>query len=120
MSTLARHAFAHIPEQITPYMQDIFDHVIRTLDTVDTYRDLLTGAMEASLSVTSNRLNQVMKTMTAGSIILMADSLVAGIYGMNFHNIPELSWTHGYLYALLLMAGITAVLAYLFRRAWWF
>jgi magnesium transporter len=119
MSTLARHSFAQIPEQITPYMQDIFDHVIRTLDTVDTYRDLLTGAMEASLSVTSNRLNQVMKTMTAGSIILMADSLVAGIYGMNFHNIPELSWRYGYGYALLLMVVITGVLAYLFRRAWW-
>jgi magnesium transporter len=119
MSTLARHAFTHISEQISPYMQDLYDHVARTIDTLDTYRDLLTGAMDASLSVTSNRLNQVMKTMTAGSIILMTDSLIAGIYGMNFHNIPELSWTHGYAYALILMASVTAVLAYLFRRAWW-
>ena len=67
----------------------------------------------------SNRLNEVMKTMTAGSIILMADSLIAGIYGMNFRNIPELSWRYGYAYALLLMAVITGSLAYLFRRAWW-
>jgi magnesium transporter len=100
-------------------MQDVYDHVVRTLDTVDTYRDLLSGAMDASLSVTSNRLNQVMKTMTAGSIILMADALIAGIYGMNFTNIPELSWRYGYAYALALMAGVTAILAYCFRRAWW-
>jgi magnesium transporter len=119
MSTLSRHAFAHISEQIAPYMQDLYDHVARTIDTLDTYRDLLTGAMDASLSVTSNRLNQVMKTMTAGSIILMSDSLVTGVYGMNFHNIPELSWQHGYAYALSLMVIITGGLAYVFRRAWW-
>ncbi len=119
MSTLTRRALAHMHEEVGPYMQDVYDHVVRTLDTIDTYRDLLAGAMDASLSVTSNRLNQVMKTMTAGSIILMADALVAGIYGMNFTNIPELSWRFGYAYALILMAGISALLAYLFRRAWW-
>jgi magnesium transporter len=119
MGTLARRALAHTHADILPYMQDVYDHVVRTLDTVDTYRDLLSGAMDASLSVTSNRLNQVMKTMTAGSIILMADALIAGIYGMNFTNIPELSWRYGYAYALVLMAGVTAILAYCFRRAWW-
>lgn len=119
MSTLARRALTHAHGEVAPYMQDVYDHVVRALDTIDTYRDLLSGAMDASLSVTSNRLNQVMKTMTAGSIILMADALIAGIYGMNFTNIPELSWRYGYAYALVLMAGISAVLAYLFRRAWW-
>ncbi|PZR87847.1 MAG: magnesium and cobalt transport protein CorA [Candidatus Nephthysia bennettiae] len=119
MGTLARRALAHTHADVLPYMQDVYDHVVRTLDTVDTYRDLLTGAMDASLSVTSNRLNQVMKTMTAGSIILMADALIAGIYGMNFKDIPELSWQYGYFYALALMAGVTAILAYCFRRAWW-
>lgn len=119
MGTLARRALANTHADVLPYMQDVYDHVVRTLDTVDTYRDLLSGAMEASLSVTSNRLNQVMKTMTAGSIILMADALIAGIYGMNFKDIPELSWHYGYAYALALMAGVTALLAYCFRRAWW-
>lgn len=119
LATLSHRALAHMHADVVPYMQDIYDHVVRTLDTVDTYRDLLSGAMEASLSVTSNRLNQVMKTMTAGSIILMADALIAGIYGMNFTNIPELSWRYGYAYALLLMMGVTALLAYCFRRAWW-
>lgn len=119
MGTLERRALAHMHAEVVPYVQDVYDHVVRTLDTLDTYRDLLAGAMDASLSVTSNRLNQVMKTMTAGSIILMADSLIAGIYGMNFTNIPELSWRYGYGYALILMAAVTALLAYLFRRAWW-
>jgi magnesium transporter len=119
MSTLSRRALAKTHADALPYMQDVYDHIVRTLDTIDTYRDLLAGAMDASLSVTSNRLNEVMKTMTAGSIILMADALIAGIYGMNFKNIPELSWHYGYAYALGLMAGVTALLAYLFRRAWW-
>lgn len=119
MSTISRRVLAHMHEEIAPYVQDVFDHVIRVIDTIDTYRDLLSGAMDASLSVTSNRLNQVMKTMTAGSIILMADALIAGIYGMNFKEIPELSWQFGYPYALLLMVVVSAVIAYLFRRAWW-
>ncbi len=119
LSTLSRRALAKTHADALPYMQDVYDHIVRTLDTIDTYRDLLAGAMDASLSVTSNRLNEVMKTMTAGSIILMADALIAGIYGMNFKEIPELSWRYGYAYALALMAGVTALLAFLFRRAWW-
>jgi magnesium transporter len=102
------------------YFQDIYDHLLRVMDAVDTYRDLLTGALDAYLTVTSNRLNQVVKTLTASSIILMSMTLVAGIYGMNFVHMPELRWSLGYPWALGLMLAVGAGLFLMFRRIDWF
>ncbi len=119
VSAIQRRATDHGHTWLAPYMQDVYDHIVRVVDTIDMQRDLLNGAMDASLSVTSNRLNEVMKTMTASSIVLMADALIAGIYGMNFHIIPELTWTYGYPYALVLMLVVSLAIAYAFRRAWW-
>lgn len=119
MSTISRRALAHMHADIGPYVADVYDHVIRIVDTIDTYRDLIGSAMDASLSVTSNRLNETMKTMTAGTIILAADTFVVGIYGQNFDSIPELHWHFGYAYSWMLVLAVTLVLAYLFRRMWW-
>lgn len=102
------------------YFQDIYDHLLRVMDAVDTYRDLLTGALDAYFTVTSNRLNQVVKTLTASSIILMSMTLVAGIYGMNFVYMPELHWLLGYPWALGLMLAVGAGLFIMFRRIDWF
>ncbi|HEV2108238.1 MAG TPA: magnesium/cobalt transporter CorA [Thermomicrobiales bacterium] len=102
------------------YFQDIYDHLLRVMDAVDTYRDLLTGALDAYFTVTSNRLNQVVKTLTASSIILMSMTLVAGIYGMNFVYMPELHWLLGYPWALGLMVAVGAGLFIMFRRIDWF
>jgi magnesium transporter len=101
------------------YFQDVYDHVLRVTDAVDTYRDLMSSALDSYLSVTSNRLNQVMKTLTASSIILMSMTLVASIYGMNFIHMPELHWRFGYAYALGLMVVIGVSLGTLFRRIDW-
>ena len=119
MSTISRRALAHMHADIGPYVTDVYDHVIRIVDTIDTYRDLIGSAMDASLSVTSNRLNETMKTMTAGTIILAADTFIVGVYGQNFKVIPELDWTFGYGYSWALIIIVTAILAYLFRRMWW-
>jgi len=119
MSTISRRALAHMHADIGPYVTDVYDHVIRIVDTIDTYRDLIGSAMDASLSVTSNRLNETMKTMTAGTIILAADTFIVGVYGQNFRIIPELSWTFGYAYSWALIVIVTTILAYLFRRMWW-
>ena len=75
--------------------------------------------MDASLSVTSNRLNETMKTMTAGTIFLAADTFIVGVYGQNFRVVPELNWTFGYAYSWALIVIVTTILAYLFRRMWW-
>jgi magnesium transporter len=75
--------------------------------------------MDANLSIVSNDLNKVMRTLTVASIILMADSLIAGIYGMNFDNIPELHLQYGYFGVLVLMALLSILLILLFRRLKW-
>lgn len=101
------------------YLQDVYDHIIRTTDAIDTYRDLLSSALDSFLSVQSNRLNQIVKALTITSIILMSVAVVAGIYGMNFKYMPELNWRYGYAWALGLMAAIALGLIGFFRRVKW-
>ena len=101
------------------YFQDVYDHLVRVADSVDIYRDLLSSALDAYLSMTSNRLNQVMKTLTSWSIPLMAGALLAGIWGMNFEHMPELDERYGYLLALVLIAGsIVGIVVYFRRKRW--
>jgi len=102
------------------YFQDVYDHLLRVLDSVDTFRDLLSSALDSYLSVQSNRMNQVMKTLTASSIILMSMGLIAGIYGMNFVHMPELEWQIGYYLALGLMALVAGGMGLWFKRRDWF
>jgi len=101
------------------YYQDVYDHTIRIVDTIDTYRDLLAGTLDAHLAVASNRLNEIVKVLTSVSIILMTWSGITGLYGMNYENMPELHWKYGYFYALTLMI-VTGVLEWIyFRRRKW-
>jgi magnesium transporter len=99
--------------------RDLYDHVLRVYDELDTQRDLLTGILEAHLSVVSNRLNQVVLTLSSWAGIVLVPTLIAGIYGMNFHNMPELSWQLGYPYALGLMGLSGLVLWWRFKKAGW-
>ncbi|MBO9363295.1 MAG: magnesium/cobalt transporter CorA [Thermoflexus sp.] len=101
------------------YFQDLYDRLVRMIESIDLYRDMLSGALESYLSLQSNRLNEIVKVLTTASIILMANALVAGIYGMNFQYMPELEWPWGYPMALSMMAGISAGLALFFRRRGW-
>ncbi len=101
------------------YYQDVYDHTIRVVDTIDTYRDLLSGSLDAHLAVASNRLNEIVKVMTSVSIILMTWATISGIYGMNFVNIPELHWRFGYFYALGLMVILGIIEWIYFRRRRW-
>jgi magnesium transporter len=106
-------------QQDVIYLQDVYDHIIRVTDAIDTYRDLLSSALDSYLSMQSNRLNQIVKALTIASIVLMSVTLVAGIYGMNFEFMPELGWRYGYLWALGLMAAIALGLIAFFRRIRW-
>jgi magnesium transporter len=101
------------------YLQDVYDHIVRITDSIDTYRDLLSSALDAFLSVQSNRLNQIVKVLTIASIVLMSDALIAGIYGMNFEFMPELHWTVGYSWALGLMILTAVGLIVFFRWRKW-
>ena len=119
VSTLLRRDLPFLSADLMLYFQDVHDHLLRVVEELDTLRDLLTGAMEAQLSVVSNQLNITMRLMAAWSIILMAVAAIAGIYGMNFHVMPELAWRYGYLWALGLMLGIGSTLYVYFRRKGW-
>jgi magnesium transporter len=101
------------------YFQDVFDHIIRVADTIDTLRDMLGSTMDAYLSVSGNRMNMVMKRLTSIATILMSVTLIAGIYGMNFDFMPELKWRYGYVYALLSIVVVGFGLYLYLRKAKW-
>jgi magnesium transporter len=104
---------------LEPYYRDVYDHVLRVTDYVDSVRELLSSALEANLSVISNRLNEVMKQLTAWAAIILIPTLIAGVYGMNFVHMPELRWRFGYAYALALMAVSAYLLYRMFKRRDW-
>jgi magnesium transporter len=96
-----------VDEGARVHLQDVFDHVLRAVDQLDSQRELVGNAVDAHLAIASNRMNQVMKRMTSWGAILLGSTLIAGIYGMNFDTMPELHWRFGYLWALSLMLTIT-------------
>ncbi len=105
-----------VTDALGPYYRDIQDHVIRTIEFLDNIRDLATSALEALISQISNRMNVVMKRLTAWASIILVPTLIAGIYGMNFGNMPELRWHLGYYGALALMAGAAVALYVMFKK----
>lgn len=106
------------PEDVA-YLQDVYDHIVRVTDNIDTYRDLLSSAVDSYLSLQSNKLNQIMKTLTVASIILMTAALITGFYGQNFKYFPDLDFPLGSFWSLILMAVTTVVLVIYFRRKQW-
>lgn len=119
-NSLLRRDVELIEEEAVPYYQDLYDHLVRVIDQLDLYRDLVASVLEANLSVTNNNLNAVMKRLTAFTVLLMVPTLIAGIYGMNFHAMPELSWPIGYPLALGTMAVLMAIIGIYFKRRDWF
>lgn len=118
-NTLLRREQPIFPRETHVYFQDVYDHLIRVADTIDTLRDMLSSTMDAYLSVSGNRMNKIMKRLTSISTILMSVTLIAGIYGMNFAFMPELRWRYGYVYALgsMVVVGL-ALYAYLKKVNW--
>ncbi len=120
VNSLLRRDVPVIDEAIIPYFADVYDHLLRIHDWMESYRDHLSTIVDLQISMQSNRLNRTMRTLTAWSIILMASTLIAGIYGMNFVHMPELNWRFGYPGALLAMAVLGVGLYVTFRRhGWW-
>lgn len=117
--SLLRREVPWIEDDAIIYLEDVFDHLLRVTDQIDTQRELMGNVVDASLALTSNRMNEVMKKMTSWGAILIVATLIAGIYGMNFADMPELSWRYGYFMALGLMLLSTAGLFAYFRRKKW-
>jgi magnesium transporter len=119
MVVLLRRELGLFDEETRHYLHDIYDHLLRITQTVEAYQDLAAGALEANLTVVSNKVNEVARTLTAYAAIFAALTLVSGVYGMNFEHMPELRWRLGYPYALGLMVALAAGLWGFFKRKGW-
>ena len=101
------------------YFRDVYDHTVQVIDTVETYRDLLSGMLDLYLSSISNRINEVMKFLTVIGTIFMPLTFLVGVYGMNFKHMPELEWHNGYFMLWGLMIVLTIVMSIYFKRKRW-
>lgn len=98
------------------YLRDLYDHTVQVMDTVETYRDMLSGMIDIYLSSLSNRMNEVMKTLTIIATVFMPLTFVVGIYGMNFKYMPELEWRWAYPAVLGLLLVIASAMVVYFRK----
>ena len=119
ISRLERSESPLIKEPTVLYFKDVYDHVIQIIDNIETFRDILSGMLDIYLSSVSNRLNEVMKVLTIIATIFIPLTFIAGVYGMNFKNIPELEWPWGYYMALGLMATVATIMLLFFRKKGW-
>lgn len=120
INRLSRDEFPQIDKQSQIYFRDIYDHLVRIQDMSETIRDLVSSALEIYLSSTSLKLNNVMKALTIVSTIFLPITFLVGVYGMNFHFMPELTWKFGYPLVWIVSLLIIAVMLLFFRKRGWF
>ncbi len=119
---LSRGEYEEIPADALPFYRDVYDHFLRIQDLTESYRDLVSSTLDAYLSVQSNRMNEVMKTLTLMSTVMLPLTFIAGVYGMNFDpdvsawNMPELKWVHGYPFAIGLMLAVALAIVWFFWK----
>jgi magnesium transporter len=119
MTVLLRRDLGLFSPEAQRYLQDIYDHLIRVVESIEDYQDLASGALEANLTVASNRVNTVARNLAGYAAIFAVITMISGIYGMNFAYMPELGWRFGYLWALGLMAvGAGGLWLYFKRKDW--
>lgn len=111
--------FPQIPENILPFYRDVHDHLLRITDLSENYRDLVSGLFDIHFSVTANQTNDIIKFLTIFSAIWLPLSFIAGVYGMNFENMPELKTRFGYFAVLGVMILVAiSLLFYFYRKGW--
>jgi magnesium transporter len=122
---LSRGEFELINQDEIAYYRNVFDHMVRAAELAESYRDAMTSLLDAYLSMTSNRMNEIMKVLTMFSTFFLPLTFIAGLYGMNFdpnaspYNMPELRWFYGYPFALVLMLVIGIAMYIYFRKKKW-
>lgn len=119
ISSILRSEVQWIDGEAIVLFRDAFDKLLRATDLIDGHRELVGNAVDAHLAVISNQMNQVMKQLTAWGSIVFGATLITGIYGMNFTNMPELDWRFGYPLALGSMVLLSFALYRAFRRRNW-
>jgi magnesium transporter len=119
VNNLERTESQLIDDSTSVFLRDVYDHAIRVADMIETYRDVLSGMMDVYLSSISNKMNEVMKTLTIIATIFIPLTFIAGIYGMNFENMPELGWKWGYSFLWIIMLSMSTVMIVYFRKKKW-
>lgn len=108
-----------INDSMRIYIRDVYDHVIQIIDTIETFRDMISGMIDIFMSSVSNKMNEIMKVLTIIATIFIPLTFIAGVYGMNFQNMPELAWKWGYLTIICVMVVIFVGMIIFFRRKKW-
>ncbi|MFH1614394.1 MAG: magnesium/cobalt transporter CorA [Planctomycetota bacterium] len=120
ISSLERSESALIKDSTGIYLRDVYDHTIQVIDTVETFRDMVSGMLDIYLSSISNKMNAVMKVLTVIATIFIPLTFIAGVYGMNFRNMPELGWQWVYPYGFWgVIATVTIIMLAFFRKQKW-
>ncbi len=120
IAMLTRGDVPFIREQSRVYLRDVQDHLIRAVETIEIYRDLVLSVRDIYLSSLSNRTNQVMKTLTVISVIALPMTVITSFFGMNFDDIPGLHSVYAFWIVVAIMLTIVATMLHLFRRKGWF
>jgi len=119
ISSLERTECQLIHDSTGIFLKDIYDHTIQVIDTIETFRDMLSGILDIYLSSISNRMNEIMKVLTIIATIFMPLTFMAGVYGMNFKYMPELEWHWGYFLILGTMMAVAVSMMVYFRKKRW-
>jgi magnesium transporter len=119
ISNLERSESALIQETTRIYLRDVYNHTIQVIDTLETFRDLVSGMIDIYLSGLSYKMNEIMKVLTLIATIFIPLTFVVGLYGMNFRNMPEIEWEYGYYAVLAVMAAmVIGMLTYYRKKKW--
>lgn len=119
VNILLRHDFGIIKEENKLYYMDVYDHLLRIFDLIDTYQDLLAGTLDLYMSQISNRMNEIMKVLTIITTLMMPMTVISGIYGMNFQFMPGLQSKAGFSVAIILMLVIMSIEVIYFKIKKW-
>lgn len=119
LETMIEGEVYEFDSELHRYLRDVQDHALRVTERVEAFRELLSNILSVNLTLVGINQNDEVKKISAWAAILFAPTLVAGIYGMNFEVIPELTWAFGYPFALTLMVATAVLLHHIFKRAGW-
>jgi magnesium transporter len=119
VNVLIRNESGFFHADTLPYLRDVYDHTVHFIESLESLRDMLAGMLDIYLSTVSNRVNMEVRALTVVAMLFMPATLIAGIFGMNFHWMPWLTNPNGFWFALGMMAGIALLMGAIFWRRQW-
>ena len=119
INSLVKGESSLVNESTSLFFRDIYDHTIQIIDTIESFRDILSGMLDIYLSTLSNKMNEVMKVLTIIATIFIPITFVAGIYGMNFKFMPELEWRWGYVMVWAIIVVVVGIMIGFFKKKQW-